>query len=145
MKKLFGIAGILFAGLVLTACGSSKGDKIVCTAEGKDDQGKTQKVEVIAYLKDGKVSNAEESFTFETEEEAKQYYNIYQAFMTMGGVEIDMELDGKTFTIKDLAKLMETEGDEEEGSPKLIGMTKEEFIEYANSTREGQDVKFECK
>ena len=149
-KYLLLFVGVLSL-LLVTGCGGSK-NQVKCTAEIEQD-GKKYKAEIIAQLDDNsKVKDASMTMTFDSEEEAAQSYSMMQmvigiakSFAEEGKEipEIDIKLDGKSLTISNYAAFAEISSDEEE-QQKLIGLTKDEFINKIKSeTSEESD--WSCK
>lgn len=126
MKKLFSLVGLfVFSALVLTGCGG--GEKLVCTISEEGENG-TQKGEVTAAIKDGKVDSISANMEFATEEEATQYMQILklaEAFMGED-VKIGAKQSGKKITIDDMSAILENTNDNE-NEVKIIGMSKEDF------------------
>lgn len=143
-KKIFGVIGLFVAALLITACGGSKGPRIVCTAEATDDSGNTQKSEMTAYLKDDKISDIDEIVTFADEETAKSYASTLQAFASLGGAELKIEQSGKEVTITNMAALLDGATDDEGNEIKVIGMTKDEFLNYTKQMGDEEGVTYNC-
>ena len=119
MKKYF-VIGVA-AMLLLTACGSTKTDDIVCT--GKiDEEGVKAEATYYGYLKDGKVASVDVEMEFDSAEYAKQMCSMYELVKTMApeeAADMKIECDGKKLTIEGMV-------DED-----FTNMTKEEFAKKA--------------
>lgn len=138
MKKFFSLLCVfVFGALVLTGCGSS-GNKIVCTAEQKDEaSGQSMKSEIVAKLKDDKIDSVSAEMTFDNEDAANQYYSILQlaeAFMEEGK-SLDISKSGKTIKIGNMMDMLNSEGNEEEGKEAfdISKATKEDFKKYVEA------------
>jgi hypothetical protein len=132
MKKNF-LLGLGVAGLLLTACGSS-GDKVVCSGK-VEEAGQSGEVEITATLKDGKVDRVDQTMTFSDSNTAKQTCGLLEfanSFAESEDKKIDFECDGNSITIKNF---------QDTDDQNLKGMTKEEFISYA----EEQSKEISCK
>ena len=150
MKKLqLGAVVGVSALVLLTGCGGS-GNKVNCTANF-EEEGHKYKAEMIAELDNDKVKDLSASMTFESADDADQFYSSYQAIINMAKQyaeegqeipEIDIKKSGKTITISNYAALTSTI-DSEDGE-KLIGITKDEFIKKVESMDE-DGVKWSCK
>lgn len=122
MKK-FG-AFLFVSTLLLTGCGKSNANKVTCTATVEED-GKKVTTEVIADLKDNKVSDVSAKMTFEDEESAKETCSMLAFVSALGqdeGKKLDYKCDGKTISINNYDELSD-DGD------KVTGLTKDEFID----------------
>lgn len=150
MKKLY-LGAVVGASalLLLTGCGS--GNKVNCTASFEEG-GHKYTGELIADLdNDDKVKDLSASMTFETEEDADQFYSMYESLINMAKQyaeegqevpEINIKKDGKKVIISDYAALEEM-GSDEDGE-KLIGMSKDDFIKKIESD-ESDGTKWTCK
>jgi hypothetical protein len=132
MKKNF-LLGLGIAGLLLTACGSS-GDKVVCSGTAEEN-GQKAEVKITATLKDGKVDKVDQTMTFSDSNTAKQTCGLLEfanSFAESDDKKLDFECDGNSVTIKNV---------QDTDEQNLKGMTKDEFITYA----QGQSEQISCK
>ena len=150
-KFLLGLTVTLCGTLLLTGCGGdSSKNKVVCTADVEKQDSK-YKGEIVAYLdSNDKVKDAEATLTFETEDEAKQLYDMYNGLLALAKQfaedkteipNVEFKLDGKKVTIGNYAEFATTMGEEEE-EESLIGMSKSDFIAKMEANEE---TKWTCK
>ncbi len=157
MKKILSILTVfVISALIVTGCGGSSnnntnsntngnenggnviGEKVVCSSTQKDEEsGETVTATITAVIQDNKVSGASGTMEFDKEETASQYYSLMQfmdAYMEEGQ-SLNLKLDGKTVIIGNMMGMLDTEGDEEEGTAafKVSEATKEEFIKYVEA------------
>ena len=113
---------VLACAMLLCAVGCGKKNQVVCTQSGTED-GVTMTTKVIVdFDANDKLTDA----TAEIELDNKDTASTYCAFMKLAedaekGVKVDCS--GKKITIKGFARM-----DEDEEEEKLIGMSKEDFI-----------------
>ena len=148
--KYYGVIVGALSLLFLTGCGGS-GNKLSCTAD-YEENGHKYSAEIVAELdSEEKVKNVDAIYTFNSSDEADQFYSSYQMMINFAKQfaeedqeipEIDIKKDGKKITISNFAALESMNSDETEESP--IGMKKEEFIKKIESSTE-DDVKWTCK
>ena len=117
MKKYFLIAVVGI--LLLTGCGKS--NQVTCTTS-MEEGGLKMQVSVIADLDDsGKVAKVAYEYDFGDSKTAEQYCSLIQLSYS------DAKCSGSKITIPDATSMLE------EGGQKVVGMTKDEFINYAKA------------
>lgn len=128
MKKLFTFALLGLSMVMLTGCGKNQ---ITCTGSEEQD-GQKIELKVTATPKDGKVTEAEATMTFENEDTAKQMCALFE--MANGFAEdrkkIDIKCDGKSLTVGNYLQMQDNEKTE---------YTEDEFIKLM------EDEKLTCK
>lgn len=150
MKKLYlGAVAGASALLLLTGCGSSS--KVNCKADF-EEEGHKYKGEIIAELdSNDKVKDVSASMTFESADDADQFYTMYQQMINMAKQfaeegqeipEINIKKSGKTITISDYAALEKMSSSEE--TEAIIGLKKDEFIKKIESNTD-DGAKWSCK
>ena len=113
---------VLACAMLLCAVGCGKKNQVVCT-QSETENGITMKAEVtVDFDANDKLTDATAVYELSDKDTASQYC----AFMKLAedaekGVKI--ECSGNKITIKGFAKM-----DEDEDEEKLIGMSKEDFI-----------------
>lgn len=136
MKKL---GALLIVGtLLLTGCGK----KVTCSGDVKSSTG-NYKQEVTATLKNDKVSKVTGKMTFEDESTAKtmcSWIELANNMETDESKKVNYKCSGKTITINNYDKLAE----DEDGSNKVIGLTKDEFIKLIKENAD-EDTEITCK
>ena len=117
MKKYFLIAVVGI--LLLTGCGKS--NQVTCTTS-MEQGGISMKVSVIADL-DGseKVTKVAYEYDFGDAKSAESYCSLIKLSYS------DAQCSGSKITIPDATSMLE------EGGKKVVGMTKDEFINYAKA------------
>ncbi len=134
-KYLLSLIGISCGIILLTGCGSK--EKLVCTqSQGTDENGST---EIVATLEDDKVTKVEIGFVFESAEEAKEEYE--KSKDSSMAKSFQLKLSGNKIIAQNGEKMFGGNFEDEEGTPnkKVIGMTKQEFIDEVEKTG------FKCK
>lgn len=140
MKK-FG-AFLFVSTLLLTGCGANKAaeNKVTCSSTVVED-GKKVTTDVNAELKDGKVSSVTATMSFDDEATAKESCELL-AFVSslseQSGVKLDYKCDGKSIVINNYDALTEEED-------KLVGLTKDEFIEKLKKQATEEETEITCK
>lgn len=133
MKKF---AILLLVGLFfVVGCGKNN-NKVVCKAT-TTEEGKTIKAEVVATLKNEKVSDVSATMVFDDESTAQAFCGLYglaNQYAEKETDKIDINCKGKTVKIKNFAKIL----DSEENS--IIGLSKDEFIKQVET-----EDSFSCK
>lgn len=134
MKK-FG-AFLFVSTLLLTGCGQKK---VTCSAT-MEEGGKKVTTEVNANLKNDKVDSVSAKMTFDDESTAQETCGLLKLASSMSSDDskkIDYKCDGKTITINNYNLLSEDDN-------KMVGLTKEEFIDQMKKSAEEEGIEFKC-
>ena len=138
MKK-FG-AFLFVSTLLLTGCG--KNNKVTCSGT-QEEGGKKFTTEITATLKDDKVNSLSSKMTFGDEESAKEYCGMLalaSSFTSNENEKIDYKCDGKSVTINNFENLVSDDDDD-----KIIGLTKQEFIDEMTKSAKEEGTEITCK
>lgn len=122
MKKLlYSFLLLGFGVVVITGCGSSSSNKVVCKYSESDPEIDTTYEEITATLdSDGKVKEISGLIEYRTEDAAKSDFKYAEEYYGES-----VKLDGKKMFLSNLEK--------DERYSKIVGKTKDEFIEYIKS------------
>lgn len=125
MKKYFLIAVVAL--VLLVGCGNK--NQVTCTAS-MSEGGISMKVSVIADLdSDNKVTKVAYEYDFGDSKTAEQYCSLIQLSYK------DAQCSGSKITIPDATSMLEESGQ------KVVGMTKDEFVKFAQSESTGVTCK----
>ncbi|MDO4963046.1 MAG: hypothetical protein Q4E75_03000 [bacterium] len=111
---------------LLTGCGSKKSNEVVCSGSIEEDDVKLG-MAVTAKLKDGKVSNASVKMTFDDEDTAKEYCDLFNLANSYSeeNEKISFNCSSKEIEFDDYASILSNDDDDD-----IIGMTKDDFVKY---------------
>lgn len=115
---------IVLCALVLVVTGCGKKNQVVCTKTTIEGEVTIKEEGTFVLDKDDKVESADAVYTFNDEDLAKNYCDLFKTFL---GEEHQNSISCSStkITIKDLHKLQ----DEEDGTV-LAGMKKDELIKF---------------
>lgn len=134
MKKILSVLFLVAFAIILTGCDESGGNsigsdnKVYCTVTNLNNQEDIVKVEIIGELnEDGKLIHMDATYEYVSEEAAKADYNRVKVYYSSYAKQ-----KGKTLEIYNL----ETTPDNQS----VIGMTKEQFIDYLKKAASKETV-----
>ena len=124
MKKYFLIAVVGL--LLLTGCGKNQ---VVCSAD-LSESGVSMKISLVGDLDGDKITKVSYEYEFKDSATAEQYCSLVKLTYA------NAQCSGSKITIPDAASMLEEQMDQ-----KVVGMTKAEFIEFAQKDSTGVTCK----
>lgn len=133
--------------LLLSGCGSSNENsksenKVICSTEVEEVGEMTMHTEVVATLKNDKVSSVVATLTFDSDDTASMYYSflsLYDSYLE-NGASLDMQQNKNKIIIQNFQYMIEEgSNDGETLDIKIIGETKENYISIMEKEQ------FSCK
>lgn len=112
--------------LLLTGCGKKKSNEVVCTGYMDEDEVRLG-MTVTAKLANDKVSNASVKITFDDEDTAKDYCDLFNLANSYSeeNEKISFKCSSKEIVFDDYSSILSTDDDET-----IIGKTKDDFVKY---------------
>ncbi len=126
--KIFMIMILCLGVFYLTGCTSNE-NEIKCKIN-EEYEDKTMETEVKATMKDDKINKITATLTFDSDNTAVSYYNLFKSYEELSNDEekIEAKLDGKVVTIENFDNYLKKSQNAD-----LIGKDKDEFIKMMES------------